>query len=305
MWRRAVVCMLVVVVTVVQGSENRSCVSKCHSKEYPQCGIWLHRDNIKEVSGIYLLGEGGVNFTCTVNSLPKPATIDWLFRSDYENEWRTVRCSSMLTSKHCRLNAIGEHQVTSQCLLKTEKLLQSGAYRCSARLPDARPSTEVNANELAVSPDAVVKVFGIESLTLVAQDLSYNGMGSVTVRTCGNPKPDVVWVNTRDDTAVQAGQTNGRLSALPLQAVSMREDGSRQGPAETQPYCYLAKLFISRVGAHDHQFLITVSNQANTKYQHLQLDISNVPRSSPHVQPILAVISFTSLLSIAFRAINF
>jgi hypothetical protein len=297
MWRRVFICALVVA-TLVDGNthKKKSCTSLCYTNKFPPCGTWLSSDNSKESSGIYLLGEGSVNLTCTVNSMPKPTDIDWLYRPDFETEWKALRCSSTRNIVDCRFNEAGEHRVKSLCVLKTEKLTQSGSYRCAAKPDDVESSTD----ELATSADTVIKVFGIENITLIDHDLSYDRMGSVTVLTCANPKPDIMWINVRDNTAIQAGQTIGRLSALPLQAVSERDSTNRQGPADLKPYCWLAKLFISRVGINDTKFSITVSNQAHTKFQQLPLRVENVPRSSTHVRPALYLTIFASLLSIAF-----
>ena len=64
---------------------------------------------------------------------------------------------------------------------------------------------------------------GIANVTMNTGHLRLGRTGSVVAVICANPKPNVMWIQEKEGTAVRAGQTIGRFVAFPLESVASRQ----------------------------------------------------------------------------------
>jgi hypothetical protein len=179
------------------------------------------------------------------------------------------------------------------CLVKTDTLALSGAYRCSAVDVDSLQS------ELATSAETLVQVVGIANVSIdtgAESDLHFGHMGRVRVIVCANPKPDVVWT-IGTDLLLQSGQSHDRFSALPLHPVSDRDVNDRLGPSHSRHYCYAAQLLISDVHADDGDRLaVTVANYANTVASPIHLNVQNVPQLANDTRASISLLLILNLV---------
>jgi len=290
------------IITVCHGStaaDDKSCVSSCQSSggrisnngSLHECGVWSHSDNMKHVGGVYTLGTGYANFTCSITSLPKPATVKWQFQADGDDEFRPVTCDSMRTVSECKFNALGEHKVTSVCLVRVADLEQSGVYKCSGNVANKPAATSGRAH---------IQVHGISNFTLVDNGtLAYGRYGDIRVRVCAYPKPDIVWIQETRGISVGAGTSIGNYSAVPLH--QLLEQRGEYEPFVAHKYCYVSRLIIAKVNTSDRYFTVVASNSVGTRHLKLKMSLSNLPvqrKSAPRSVILDSVIFFVSIFTI-------
>lgn len=252
-------------------SDDKSCDSRCQSgsksKDQPECGVWSHSDNLKQVGGVYRLDGGYANLSCAITSLPRPATVKWYFQADGDDEFRLVTCDSMKTISECRFNTLGEHKVTSTCLIKITNLDQSGVYKCSGVIAN-KPS--------ANSGRAHIQIHGISNFSQADNStLSYGKHGEIRILICAYPKPDIVWIHDTQGISIGAGNSFGNYSAVPLH--QLYELRGEYEPFMAHKYCYVARLIIAKVNVSDRFFTVVASNSVGTRHLKLKMNLANVP----------------------------
>uniref|UniRef100_A0A915B3C2 Ig-like domain-containing protein n=2 Tax=Parascaris univalens TaxID=6257 RepID=A0A915B3C2_PARUN len=263
---RASWCTLLMTIACITVADDESCRTACYKDKIPMCGAWLVDDNSNDCTGTYQLNEGQVNLTCSMTSIPEPLQISWLYRAEFGSAWQPITCSSLNSAVSCRVNKVGEHRVTSNCLLKTDTLTLSGRYRCQA-------FERENNNDLVISSEAAINVVGIERFEVVHSSLRYGHPGHIEI--CANPKPEVVWL-TRG-AVLQPGHSTHRLSALQLMQLKSRNADRPQGPALPVPYCYRSHLVIGRVEGEDNYVSVIVRNEGETRNTPLKLHVVDLP----------------------------
>lgn len=257
-------------------SSDQSCESKCSDDAFPRCGAWIHSDNNQVATGVYLLEEGYVNLTCMVGSLPRPTTIRWYFEPEFANGPTVDRipltCSSLRTSTECKHNDFGEHRVTSVCLLKINRLEQSGSYFCSGQL---------EKYEDAESSKIRIHAFGIANISLYEPSgyfkaLEYGKIGRIRVRICANPKPHLVWVHRPSGRTIATGSSTDNETASVLYH-EIDASNAASGPITQNHYCYVAALIIGRVRSHSHAWTAMVWNSVDSKRFDVPMTVEGEP----------------------------
>lgn len=122
------IAFLSLLLIVLKVKAKKSCISTCSESSFPHCGSWIAYDNAKDAAGVYLRNFGFVNLTCSVNSLPKPVTIKWMFRANGASTAQETTCASVRTVTECKFNDVGEHKVLSTCMVNVTQLEQAGDY---------------------------------------------------------------------------------------------------------------------------------------------------------------------------------
>ena len=130
------------------------------------------------------------------------------------------------------------------------------------------------------SQSVSIQIHGIQNITLPndQENLIYADSGSVNVRICATPKPDIVWVNIRTGVTVLAGHSHGNYTALPLLPVSV--PSGVYAKAEAVPFCYDSILVIGKVSASDNKFKVIVRSGMFMEETTIPLWVANLPRSS-------------------------
>ncbi|VDM44696.1 unnamed protein product [Toxocara canis] len=249
-------CMVLSTVTYSTIADDESCRTACYKDKIPMCGAW----------------------------------------AEFGSAWQPITCSSLNSAVSCRVNKVGEHKVTSNCLLKADTLTLSGRYRCQA-------FEKENNNDLVISSEAAINVVGIERFQVVHSSLRYGRPGHIEVEVCANPKPEIVWL-TRG-AVLQPGHSTHRLSALQLMQLKARDARRPKGPALPVPYCYRTHLVIGRVEEDDKYVSVIVRNEGETRYTPLKLYVLDAPsravyRTSLANSLLWFIISVSSLTYLLF-----
>jgi len=257
-------------------SGDKSCETKCSDEKFPRCGAWIDSDNNQLATGVYLLDEGYVNLTCTVNSLPRPTTIRWYFEPEFANgpvgDRIPLTCSSLRTSTECKHNDFGEHKVISVCLLKITRLEQTGSYFCSGQL---------EKYEDAESSKIRVHAFGIANISLYEKSeyfniLEYGKIGRIRIKICANPKPHLVWVHRPSGRTIATGSsTENETASILYHELDTTNAGA--GPVSQNHYCYIAALIIGRVRSHSHAWTVMVWNSVDAKKYDVPVSVVGEP----------------------------
>ncbi|VDO36277.1 unnamed protein product, partial [Haemonchus placei] len=225
-----------------------SCRSECYQDRMPQCGVWLMKETNPDVAGTYELGHGLVNMSCEFSSLPEPAVVTWLHKAPNSISWVDFACSNKDETKQCRET---EHRVRSRCLLRTNSLTMTGAYRCQATTPEQKNK--------AISSEFNINVVGIEKVATVHHHLPFGHLGYIEVEVCANPKPEIFWL-TPD--AIITPHVGGSSH------VSVRLH--RDGPATIVPYCYTSRLLIRNV-TESEEFQLLVKGETESRTVNLPI----------------------------------
>ncbi|VDP27768.1 unnamed protein product [Heligmosomoides polygyrus] len=189
------------------------------------------------------LHHGLVNMSCEFSSLPEPASVTWLHKAPNSISWVDFACSTKDETKQCRET---EHRVTSRCLLRTNSLTMTGAYRCQA--------TTAEEKHKAISSEFAVNVVGIEKISILHYHLPYGKLGHIEVEVCANPKPEIFWLAPNAIIRPHTGQRR-----------SLQVRKYRDGPASVVPYCYTSRLLIRNVtSADDFQLLVKGESDSRT-----------------------------------------
>lgn len=291
----------VVIHSATVPTDEKSCDTRCSNygktdKSTPECGVWAQADNMKSMAGVYILNSGYANFTCTITSLPKPANVRWLFQADGDDQFRQLECDSMRIHNHCKFNSLGEHKVTSVCLLSIRDLEQSGIYKCTGSVP---------GKTAAHSSQAHLKIHGISNFTSMDNKVVYGKTANVDVQVCAYPKPDLTWIHDLSGTSITSGHSSGKYSATPL--YQMLEPRGEYEPVRSHRYCYVGRLIIGKANSTDRYFTVTASNSVEMQQIKLKINLSGVPMLKKSAQMLIfdrriyAVTLFIVLFSLFYN----
>ncbi|GMT01567.1 hypothetical protein PENTCL1PPCAC_23741, partial [Pristionchus entomophagus] len=227
-------------------SDESSCTSSCSKTSIPQCGTWLSSERMKEVGGLYELGEGVMNVSCAFSSLPRPSSISWLHRPTSTSSWIPFTCSSKDDNIKCSTTA--EQKTSSTCILRTSFLNMTGSYKCESKM-------DIDDSK-ASSSEVTISVVGIESVEIMDKSMKPGSTGFVEAKICANPQPEIWW--STGDGLVKPGQTLTNFASSHL-AKSM-ERASPDGPASPLAYCYQVRLIVNNVRKGDSLSLLVRSH---------------------------------------------
>lgn len=260
--------LLVPAAVSAQSKSNTACHTDCSASSFPHCGTWLEKETLSGASGVYRLGEGRLNLTCSATSLPRPVHLSWLFQAHGGGEWKHLHCSSLKEVQDCGFNAAGEHRTTSTCVLRLAGLNQTGAYKCVSK----------GSHPLS-SPAAKVQVYGISVLKAVSEGrrLRLGSSGEVGVVVCSNPEPGVVWLNAASGKALASDPA---YHPLPLEPLISAPNASHK-PAQPIPFCYQSRLVISRVTKEDASIEAVASTPTHSRTHFLRPQLRGSSSTAP------------------------
>ncbi|KAF8358352.1 zig-9 [Pristionchus pacificus] len=231
------IILISLVISLATADESSSCTSPCSKTSLPQCGMWLNSERMTEAAGIYELGEGIMNVSCSFSSLPRPSIISWLHRPSPSSSWIPFTCSTKDENISC--STTSEQKVSSLCILRTSLLNMTGSYKCEA--------STLNDDSKASSSEVSISVVGIESVQIAEKSLRPGHSGFVEVKVCANPQPEIWW--STSEGLLKPGQTLSNFASSHLAKSTVKT--LPNGPASPIPYCYQARLVVATVNKGD------------------------------------------------------